>query len=375
MYQEPLGAAVLEVLNSFEHGFPDSDIRGETVAWLRRHYRPEATVAGGFGAALAELLAPLGVLCFDPTHPAAKRAAAPIMLRALAAAGKLDGALVHRAASLEAAGRGSSVAVGDGASLVFLEGPLGRDRLMTDGQAFITRRGRIRYTESELRRIAEEAPTRFSANVLLRAVVESALLPTVAYAAGPAELRYLALAQPVYQEFGIAQQLPVPRWSGLLVEPRVTRILDKFATSVEELATEGAGLEARLVRQSLPEGTEAAFAALQAAIEQYFAPVARNAAAVDPTLERPVQSARGKALHAAKKLEHKVLRLARKREGVELAQVARARLSLRPEGKPQERVLSMVGFMARYGGGVVDGLATHIEGWYARALEAGAPTP
>jgi uncharacterized protein YllA (UPF0747 family) len=96
---------------------------------------------------------------------------------------------------------------------------------------------------------------------------------------------------------------------------------------------------------------------------------------VDPTIERPAAAARARALHEVDKLEKKLLQHARKRESIELAQVARARLSVRPEGKPQERVLTLPGFMARYGWDLVDTLARHIDAWYAGALEAGSPTP
>ncbi|PYP41761.1 MAG: hypothetical protein DMD43_05380, partial [Gemmatimonadetes bacterium] len=72
-------------------------------------------------------------------------------------------------------------------------------------------------------------------------------------------------------------------------------------------------------------------------------------------------------------LEKKLLQHARKRAATELAQIARVRLAVRPEGKPQERVLSMAGFLARYGTGLLAELADHIAAWYARALEATPP--
>ncbi len=374
MAEERLGEAVLAALDRFEQSFPDAETRADAVAWLRRHYRPEASVAGAFGAAMAELLAPLGVACLDPTHPAVKRAAAPLFLAALRQASNLDRSLAARAAALDAAGRGASVAVGDGASLVFLEGPVGRDRLVRDGDGFLTRRGKLRRTIQELEEIAARSPELLSANVLLRPVVESAVLPTVAYVAGPAELRYLELATVVYQELGVPRQQPVSRWSGLFVEPRVSRVLQKHGAGLEDLLGDGSALETRIARDSLPEGTEAAFAALRETIERGYAPVVGAAATVDPTLERPAQSARVQALHATEELEKKVLQHAKKRAAVELAQVARARLAVRPDGKPQERLLAMAGFLARYGMGLVSALARHIEDWYARALEGDPPT-
>jgi uncharacterized protein YllA (UPF0747 family) len=248
---------------------------------------------------------------------------------------------------------------------------------VADGHGFIARRARTEVTLHEFERIAAETPDRLSGNVLLRPVLESALLPTVAYVAGPGELRYLELAAPVYERLAVPRQRPVPRWSGLFVEPRVTRVLAKYGASLEALLDDGATaeLEARIAREALPDGAEAAFAALRQAIEQRYEPVVRAVAAVDPTLERPAATAKGQALHAAQELEKKLLQHARKRSATELAQIARVRLAVRPEGKPQERVLSMAGFLARYGTGLLGELADHIAAWYARALEAPRVTP
>jgi len=374
MSKQPLGSEVRRALDTFEASFVDRETSGPVVAWLARHYRPEATVAGAFAAAMAELLGPFGILVLDSTHPAVKAAAAPWILRALAASAELDAELAALSASLASRGRDPAVPVGDGASLAFLEARFGRDRLVGAGPGFITRRGRESLTMAELEQIARSQPERLSGNVLLRPVIESAVLPTVAYVAGPGELRYLALTLPVYQRLGVPRQLPVPRWSGLLVEPRVERILAKFGATLEELLADGGALESRLIRLALPPETDAAFAALRAGIDAGYAPVIRAGASVDPTLERPAAAARGQALHAVERLEKKLLQHARKREAVELGQVARARLSLRPLGKPQERVLSMAGFLARYGNGVLDSIAAHIVSWYRQALEAGSRT-
>src|SRR5262249_32313241 len=153
------------------------------------------------------------------------------------------------------------------------------------------------------------------------------------------------------------------------IESRVTRAMEKYGATLEELLAEGTGLESRIARQAWPEGTEQAFAALREAVERGCEPAIRAGAAVDPTREGPAASARGQARHGLQELEKKLAQHARKRESTELAQVARARLSVRPGGKPQERVLTMAGFLARYGPGLLDDLARHIESWYASALE------
>ncbi len=60
MYQLPLGEGVRPALDALAAGLPTSEFRDATMAWLERHYRPEATVASSYAGALAELLGPAG---------------------------------------------------------------------------------------------------------------------------------------------------------------------------------------------------------------------------------------------------------------------------------------------------------------------------
>jgi bacillithiol biosynthesis cysteine-adding enzyme BshC len=374
MYRELLGPGLESALATLEAGLPPSEFREETLDWLRRHYRPDATVAGAFAGAIAELLAPAGIVCLDSSHPAVKRAAASLIVRALESAAELDADLDRRAEELGATARTSGVALGDGASLVMLEGAQGRDRLIAHDGGFVTRRARERFSLEELRRVSAAEPTRLSPNVLLRPVVESALLPTVAYVAGPGELRYLVLTPPVYDRLGVARQLPIPRWSGVLVEPRVDRVLEKFGVGLEELLEPGAALESRLVRSQLPVEAVEALNVMRAAIEGGYDTVARSAEAIDPTLARPVQGARQQALAGTQEIEKKLVQHLKRRQETELGQIARARTAVLPANKPQERVLTVAPFLARYGPALVPELGAAIEAWYEDALE-GAPQP
>jgi bacillithiol biosynthesis cysteine-adding enzyme BshC len=369
LYREPLGPAVADILRTLEADLPPSEFRDQTMAWLRRHYQPPATVAGGFAGALAELLTPAGVVCLESTHSAVKRSAARYLVRALGLARELDRDLEQRVEELRAAGTDPDVPVGDGATLVMLEGTLGRDRLVIDNGGFLTRRGRERFDLDALQRIAASEPERLSPNVLLRPVIESALLPTVAYLAGPAEREYLALAAPVYERMRIPRQLVLPRWSGLLVEPRVDRVLQKFNIDLADLLEPAGGLEARLVRSQLPGEATHALEILRAALAAGYDTLARSAAEIDPTLTRPVQGVKHQALAGLQDIEKKLVQHLKRRQETELGQIAKARALVLPDNKPQERTLTMAPFLARYGPALLRELDDAIETWYATALE------
>ena len=97
----------------------------------------------------------------------------------------------------------------------------------------------------------------------------------------------------------IPRQPALPRWSGILVEPRVDRVLQKFNIELADLLEPAGALEARLVRSQLPDEAVRALQSLRAAFESGYETLARSAAEIDPTLTRPVQGAKNQALAGA----------------------------------------------------------------------------
>jgi uncharacterized protein YllA (UPF0747 family) len=251
-----------------------------------------------------------------------------------------------------------------------LEGREGRDRLVPEADGWTLRRSGERIGRRALEEVAAADPTRLSPNVLLRPVVERALLPTVAYLAGPGELRYLPLAAPLYERLGVAAQRPVPRWSGVVVEAQADRVLAKFGATLDELMADGAALERRVVRSELPAAARQALDALQATSAREFGTLAGVAAEVDPTLVRAIEGLGHRAGWAVERAERKLVAHLLRRRAVELAQVGRARTGLRPGGAPQERVLGFPAFGARHGGTLPSAVRDAARAGYAAALVA-----
>jgi uncharacterized protein YllA (UPF0747 family) len=250
-----------------------------------------------------------------------------------------------------------------------VEAALGRDRLVRTDGGFVTRRGHERFELADLERLVQEEPQRLSPNVLLRPVVESALLPTVAYVAGPGELRYLPLCRPLYERLGVVPQLPVPRWSGILVEHRVDRVLEKFGATLEELLQPGRALESRVVRSQLPSETIAILERLRGELAAGYDTLANVARAIDPTIEKTIQNAGKQAQGGTQDVERKLVQHLRKRSEVEMSQVERARTAVLPGGKPQERLITVAPFLSRYGPELLQQLQQEMVTWYSNALE------
>ena len=341
LMREPCGPEIVGALERLRAAAPDTEFKAEVLAWLQGSYRPETSLADACAAALHALLGGHGLAVLRPYEAAVKREMSPWLLRGL------------------------DITLADGLTPVLLEASLGRDRLRRDGTGFVTRRSVERFDRPALERIAAEAPDRLSPNVLLRPVVEAALLPTVAYLAGPGELQYLPEATPLYEALGVVPQTPVPRWSGLLVEGRVDRVSGKHHLQTLDFAGPPGALEARVIREQLPPDVVEALEALRRVVTASYDKLAAGVARLDPTLERTVASARNAALGGTHDIEKKLVATVKRSNEALVGQLTRARTSLYPDGSPQERVLTYASMAIRYGPPLLTALDDEVARWAA----------
>lgn len=361
--REVIGSEISEVIDRLTELTPENEFRAEVLSWLTRHYRHGADMSSAFRNALAELLGPAGLVVFDPTDREAKRVAAPLIIRVLEGAEALDADLRSRADALVASGRPAPVTTQGGNTLVMLDGERGRDRLVMSKGEFKTRRFDEHWTLDALREVARQAPERLSANVLLRPAIEAALLPTVAYVAGPGEIDYLPQTKPVFEALGIRPQLVVPRWSGVVVENRVRKTLDRYDLRLEDLSAGQGQLEARIVEQNMPAAIADAIQRLRQAVDREFPTLIKGASEIDPTLEKPVESVRNQIMKGIEHMEKRVITRLKQQNETLVRQIAHARSSTYPNGRPQERVLNVLQYLVKYGPAFLQEIERACDQW------------
>ncbi len=369
-YREPVGPEGEAALAALRAALPESEFREETLGWLAGSYRADRSVAEAHARALAELLADFGIVVCRGWDAGLKRGAAPVLLAAVRSARELDQALQGEAERLQVAGGEVPVAVGEGLALAMLEGARGRDRLRIADGGFVTRRGGERLTLSALERVLGDEPERVSANVLLRPAVEAHVFPTVAYVGGPAELAYLRQAGPVFSRLGVPRPVAAPRLAGSLIEARVEKALARFGLTAADFERPEGELASRVARAELPPDAVEALAALRGALGERYAAVLAATARLERTLERPVETARNQSLHAVDEIEKRLVAAVKRSSETTLQQLARARTSLFPGGEPQERVLTVASYLARYGRPLLAALRDAAAAHAARLLEA-----
>ncbi len=349
MARRVLGAGVESTLDELAQALPPSEFAPPLLDLARKAYRPEATMAEAFEEMFAGVLASFQLVLVDPSHPELKRLAAPVLAREIAHAAEHEAALERQSARLVAAGYHAQVSVGGGAVNVSYEDETGRERLVREDGRFLLRRTKRRLAEAEVEALLESEPERFSANVLLRPVVESALFPTVAYVGGPAELSYFAQTGCLFRAHGLEMPLVYPRASVTLVERKVATVVEKFGLGIEDFRQPVRELAARIIRDEMPPEVAEAAAALRRSLHEGYAALAQAAQRLDPTLKGPLTAARNSSDVALREAEKKILSHAKARSAETVEQLEKAAVNLYPHGIPQERVLNGLQYLARYG--------------------------
>jgi uncharacterized protein YllA (UPF0747 family) len=270
-----------------------------------------------------------------------RQASQPILAVALRQASRLDAALARREAAIRSAGHEPQVSHVPGLSLVFE---------YTNGV-------KQRVPVSRASEVSAMREATLGPNVLLRPILERALMPTVAYMAGPGELAYFAQAGALSELLEMPTPLALPRWSGLIVEPYVDRILDRYGLTLEALRDRHEVVR-RLVVKRMPSGVTKALADMREMTHR--AVDALRAALADdhrPLVDkRVVDGAEGQVMHRVDRLERRVLAAAKRREVEIVEHVDAAHAALYPLDEPQERVLNLLPMLAREGPTLFDAM-------------------
>jgi bacillithiol biosynthesis cysteine-adding enzyme BshC len=361
MSHRSLGPDVTGAIDALAAAMPSSEFTESAMGVVRSCYEPGATMASAFGELLRQLFAEFDLILLDPSHPSLKLASVPLLVHDLERTARGNGLLMQQATRLTDAGYHVQVTIAPEAANVFLNDEAGRDRLTRDDGAWTLRRTKRSLSSSELHALISAEPTRFSPNVLLRPVVESALIPTVAYVGGPAEIGYFGQIGCLFHAHGVEPPLVVPRQSVLIVESKVRKVLDKFDLAVDDVMRPFHELATQVIRDELPSQVRDPLARMRAELQAGYAALTEGVSLIDPTLKGFAQSAGNNALSQIDNIEKKVTSHLKKRSEVELEQLRKAAIHLYPEGEPQERVLNALPFLARYGPALLEDIAAVIR--------------
>ena len=333
-----------------------ASLLGDSIAadYLRESYVEGETFSNAFAKLYTRMFADHGLILLDPADPELHRIATPLLADAVRQCVELDQAVLERNRQLHDTGYHEQVKVTRESTALFalVDGARVPVHRANGGYAI----GTDRLSREELLQRVQAAPENFSANVLLRPVMQDYLLPTLAYIGGPAEVAYFAQAAVLYDKL-LGRITPIlARMSATLIEPRIERLLLKYEVELPELFHGECQLRDCLAARSLPPELKEDFEVARRAVQVNLHRISTSLQKLDPTLVEAAQRAASKVGYQVDRLEKRAAQAELRRSEIIARHAAQIENALFPSKSLQEREIAGLHFYASYGPGLINRL-------------------
>jgi bacillithiol biosynthesis cysteine-adding enzyme BshC len=355
-----LPSDILDCLQQLKDLTLDSEFKAEIIGHLREAYEPGRSFVEAFARWLTRLFRSEGLIFIDASHPRLKDMGRDVFYHEIADESPSTQRAIATSQRLRQAGYNTQIPLHEGILNIFYTDRERRTIQWKDGAFGI--KGTLPLSQKEeLLTWAREKPFLFSPNVLLRPIYQDALLPTVAYVGGQAEIAYFAQMKGVYETFRLPMPVIYPRKNVTIVEKKVDHILKKYDLKIPDLWSHAAGIIAEITKKQIPDSLDKALRLVLEHSEQDFESLKGEIIAFEPTLKDSIDLAKGKMNRQLKFMEKKILQAAAKRNETAIQQLQKAIANLYPNQHLQERVFNIVPYLIKYGYAFMDKLGQAID--------------
>lgn len=232
------------------------------------------------------------------------------------------------------------------------------ERLLLErtSEGFQTKGRPYTFSQGELLQLIDQEPQLFSASVITRPLMQEHLLPTLAFIGGPGEIAYWAYFKEYFSHMGYQLPICLPRTSVTLVDLAVARKMEQLSLPIETVL--GGFLEWKQnYLQSLDdEGFHNRFESMKQDVLRLYQPLADDVVSYDQGLIELTQKNVNNLLEQIQFLQRRAQRSVLEKHSVAVQRISRIEANLVPNGRLQERVLSIITFANKHGLDLVDRL-------------------
>lgn len=219
-----------------------------------------------------------------------------------------------------------------------------------------------------LERLAEESPTSFSPNVVLRPVLQDIMLPTIAYIGGPGEIAYAAQLKKIYPIFNLEMPIFFPRVSITLIPTEIKEILQRYNLSLNELLMGKEELIKKVLNQKDNGLVNNLFSSVKENIINEHQKLTKELVNIDDKMHDLIPGNLARILFQVEYLEKKTWQKVKKQNIEVINDLLRTVNCIYPNQGLQERTFSIFSFISGYPQLIEDLLSAEIKGFDHKLL-------
>ena len=351
---------IVTCIQAFDAATQDSEFKQSVLSHLSAAYRAGESIATAFACWLTRLFKPYGLIIIDASHPDLKKLGAKVFRTEIQDGSPSTVRALESSQDLQQSGYKAQVGVHAGILNLFYGERERQSIHVQDGQYHIKGTPGA-FTRQALLDLLESNPQRFSPNVLLRPLYQDALLPTVAYVGGPAEIAYFAQMKGIYDSFGMHMPVLYPRKTVTILEKKIDTVLTNYQLRVQDVWRTDDKLINEAVQKNIPVAIDESIGLAATHLAGDFEAIKEQVMAFDASLEKTVDMSLGKMNQQLEFLRKKVLKTAKQRDAIITQQLSKAMHNLYPNNHLQERVFNITPLLMKYGYGLMEQLYQAID--------------
>lgn len=345
------------LLSELQKSLRNTDFSSEIIDLLQKCYKPGVSFRQAFGNLIANLFSKHGLVLAGSNSEDIKKHLKHTMISAVKKADEIRDALEEQSDKLTE--KFHQQATIYDSHLFYLDAENGRTKIQQNGDTWLTETGQ-EWNKSELIKAIEDEPEYFSPDVFLRPIMQHALLPTLGYVGGPGEISYYGQMKLFYRCFD--QQMPAifPRLSATVIDPAINRIIGELPFPFHDYSNRIEDLESEFIEGSTKIDIEPLFDEWKKKTKSTAAEYQQEIVDIDETLEGTAERAKAKYFNELDRLKEKTYSALKKKEEIQLNRIQRIKNHAFPDRILQERALSSLYFMNRYGPDIWDRLLAEL---------------
>ncbi len=331
----------------------NTDFSEDLWDFIDRCYNNKENFASSFAKLIDNLFGKHGLLIVGSNTHGIKQLIGSELAQSIQNSDNIDRAIKEQTSAIEA-NYHSQVNVGD-SNLFFIDKDGIRIKIDKNGNNNWNVGDKV-YTSEQLVDEISQNPQNYSPNVFLRPIIQDKLLPCVGYVAGPGETAYYAQMKLLYEAYNMQMPIIVPRISATLVESGIERIMNtlpfdlgKYKDRVEDIISEYIAIADK-------HDIESIFDEWKGKLYQASQKPAGIISEIDGSLEGTVGKTIAQIETNIDQLKGRLYRSLKQQEQIQIQRIKRIKEQLYPDGGLQERGVSFLYFMNKYGLGIWDDL-------------------
>jgi bacillithiol synthase len=320
------------------------------VSELNQMIEREGDIVRFFAHFVMHLFKDFGLLVIDSAYPALRKIEKNHFHHLIESSQSITNAVLEQQEEIRNNGFSTQLDISPNAANLFISINDERALLEREGSAFKEKNAGDTITMEGILKMLDEAPERFSNNVVTRPLMQEWLFPTLAFIGGPGEIAYWGELKKVFEHSGLKIPPVVPRLSITIVEREVEKKLASLGLSLTQVLIEGVSEKREEYWCSIKEPSlEREIAELEQFLQQKYTHIREKSERIHRGLNQIVDKNLSIHLHQFDYLRKRTDKALKDKYEKTFSDFAKVENCLRPNEGPQERTWNTLYFLNKYG--------------------------